>query len=254
MTSEDLSDLSRLSMPARRRRRGPATFALVVTALVCLAVAVGAGLAARAAATPTPTAAQRAAAEAKAVAIRWRSLAAGRIFPATLSYTSSLLTPETAQRLAISPQITCKASIDASLTALAAKDKCRAGLRASYLDQLQGIVYTIGVLAFPTPHLAAAFSAGLPAHGSTPVLQTFALDGTASALLKPPQARQIGSARAAGPYVVLTVAGYTDGEPTGPGQQARPAIFAPAAQLAADIASVLAAPAHVDCTKPQWSC
>lgn len=251
MTSDDLSDLSFLPRPASRRR--PRTTVLLLTAVACLAIALVSGLAAGSAATRGPTAAERAAAAATAVADRWRDLAAGRIFPAALTYGTSLLTTETATRVAIATQTGCGSVIDPALASLATHDRCRAGLRATYLDQLQGIVYTIGVLAFPSPHLAAAFAARVPGRGGGLALQALALPGTASALFSA-SARQAATSRRAGPYVVLTVAGYADGQPAGRGQEARPQVFAPASQLAADVAAPLTAPARVDCNSREWSC
>jgi hypothetical protein len=223
-------------------------------AVACLAVAVAAGIAARKSATRPPTPAERAAAAATAEADRWRTMTAGQIFPTALSYSTSLLTTESASRVAIDKQTACASAVDTAFAALATRDHCRAGLRATYLDQLQGIVYTIGVLAFPAARQAAAFSAGLSADrtGAFP-LRALALPGTASSLFSP-EARQAATARQAGPFVILTVAGYASGQPAGSGQQARAEIFAPARQLAADVSGPFTVPIQVNCRSSQWSC
>ena len=96
-------------LPARPRR-GRAL--LAVAALACVAVAVVAGTAAHAALVREPTGAQRSAAAATAVTGRWHTWAAGRIFPATLSYSTSLLTTETAARAGIAPGSGCAAALD----------------------------------------------------------------------------------------------------------------------------------------------
>jgi hypothetical protein len=252
VTSGDLPDVS-APQPAERRQRLP-TAILAFAAAACLAIAVASGIAAVKTATRAPTPAERAAAAATAEADRWRTLTAGQIFPAVLRYSTSLLTTESASRVAIGAQTACSTAVDPTLAAVAARDHCRAGLRATYLDQLQGIVYTIGVLAFPTAHRAAAFSAGLSAdHTAVFALRPLAQPGTASSLFSP-QAGQAATARQAGPFVILTVAGYADGEPAGSGQEARADIFAPAAQLAATVAAPLAAPVRVNCRSLQWSC
>jgi hypothetical protein len=254
MTSDDLSDVSPPSAETNVSRRWPAVTALIAAGLACLAVAAVAGLGADADATRAPTAAQRATAAATAVADRWRTWPAGRIFPAALSYSTNLLTTETASRVAIAPQTSCVSAVDPAAARLAARDRCRAGLRATYLDQLGGILYTVGVLAFPTGRLATAFATRLRAGGTDAlVLQALALPGTPSALFSQ-QARQTATSRVAGPFVVLTVAGYTDGEPAGPGQEPRAGIFAPAAQLSADVAGPLERGVAVNCSRPQWSC
>jgi hypothetical protein len=221
---------------------------------MCLAVAVAAGAAAHADLARKPTAAQLAAAAAQAVAARWRDWPAGRIFPSTLAYSTALLTSETATRVGIAPQASCTSALEPALAQLAARDLCMAALRATYVDQLQGVLYTIGVLAFPSTHYATAFAAGLPASAATTIpLGALALRGTASSLFSA-AARQEATARHDGPFVVLTVAGYADGQPAGPGQEARPAAFAPAAQLAGELIGALTRPVTVNCASPAWSC
>ncbi len=236
---------------ARGGRRGIAV--LVLAAAAFLGILVVAGLAAHADLTRGPTAAQRSAAAAAAVAARWRTWSAGRIFPAALSYDTDLLTTEDADRIGISTDVSCASAIEPSLARLAGRDHCQAGLRAAYLDQLQGIVYTIGVLAFSDAHMAAAFSARLPAAAGTIPLRALALPGTASARFSA-DARQATASRHDGSFVVLTVAGYADGEPVGAGQEARPAIFAPAMQLATEIMGLLIRPLTVNCHSPEWLC
>ncbi len=227
---------------------------LLLAAMVCLAVAVAAGTAAHADLARKPTAAQRAAAAAEAVADRWRSMPAGRIFPATLSYSTSLLTTETASRVGIAPQASCTEAIDPALARLAARDHCKAAVRATYLDQLQGVVYTIGVLAFPSPRDAGAFAAQLPAGFAKSIpLRALALPDTASSRFSP-RARQATTVGHVGPFVVLTVAGYADGQPAGAGQEARPSVFAPAAELAGEVIGPMTRPVTVNCASREWSC
>jgi hypothetical protein len=250
-----------------RRGRRPVVL-LLLAAMVCLVVAVAAGTAAHADLARKPTRAQRAAAAAEAVADRWRSMPAGRIFPATLSYSTSLLTTETASRVGIAPQASCTEAIDPAFARLAARDHCGAAVRATYLDQLQGVVYTIGVLAFPSPRAAGAFAAQLPAGsaqlpaGSAQLpagsaksipLRALALPDTASSRFSP-RARQATTVGHVGPFVVLTVAGYSDGQPAGAGQEARPSVFAPAAQLAGEVIGPMTRPVTVNCASREWSC
>lgn len=227
---------------------------LSLAAVVCLAVAAVAGIAAHADLVRKPTAAQRAVAAAKAVADRWRDWPAGRIFPATLSYSTSLLSTETASRVGVASQASCVGAIATGLAPLAASDHCRAAVRATYVDQLQGVVYTIGVLAFPNARDADAFAARMSGSsaGASPLLP-LALAGTASSRFSP-AARQAETESQTGPFVILTVAGYADGQPGGRGQQARPSIFAPAAQLAGEVIAPLTRPVTVNCASRAWSC
>jgi hypothetical protein len=136
---------------------------IAAVALCCLALGVTAESSAHAALTRAPTAAERSAAAAAAVASRWRSWPAGRIFPAGLGYLTSLQTTETARRAGISAGSGCRSAIVAVAGRQALQDGCRAALRATYADQLQGVVYTIGVFAFASPRGAAAFLRALAA-------------------------------------------------------------------------------------------
>jgi hypothetical protein len=238
---------------ARRHKR--VTAIVTLAGLCCAVVAVLASRAAVAEYTRRPTTAQRAAAAAAAVARRWRSWPASRIFPATLSYTTSLLNAETAHRIGISPDNRCTAALDARLASRARRDGCQAGIRASYVDQLQGVLFTTGVLAFPSPGQARKFADGLSA-GRPPAraLRALALPGTASALFSN-AARQAATVRQHGPYVLLTVAGYTDGRPAAATGEYDKPVFTAAGQLAKDILVPLSRPAVVDCAAVrQWAC
>jgi hypothetical protein len=235
-----------------RRRRWRITVALAVAA-ACLGVAIAAGEKAHAELTRPPTAAQRSAAAAAAVAARWRSWPAGRIFPARLGYSTGLLTHENASRAGIGQGFTCAAVLDGAAASLASRDGCRAAVRAAYLDQLEGTVYTIGVLAFPSAARAAAFAQAAGAERLPAGLRALALPGTASVRFSE-AARQAAVSRAQGPYAVLAVAGYADGRPAAATGQARPSVFSPARQLVRVIAARLAQPVTVNCASPEWSC
>lgn len=237
------------------RHRGRVITLTAVGGMLCLVTAVLAGRAAIAQQTRRPTSAERAAAAATAVARRWRTWPAGRIFPATLGYTTFLLNNETARRVGISPDDQCAAALDPALAGAARRDGCQAGLRASYVDELQGVVYTTGVLAFPTPAKAHAFDRGLP-KGRPPAegLRALAFPGTAAARFAD-DARQTVLARQDGPYVLLTVAGYLDGRPAAVTGQYDKMAFAATGQLAKAILGPLNRPAVVNCAATrQWSC
>ena len=225
----------------------------VVAAVVCLVTAVVAGGKARSELTRPPTAAERAAAAAAAVAGRWQTWPAGRIFPATLGYVTSLLTHESARRIGISGADRCPAALDGAAVGLAERDGCRAVLRATYLDQLQGVVYTAGVLAFGSPARAAAFASAF-GHEPLPAgLRAFGPAGTAAARFDD-AARQAAVAEHTGPYVLLTVAGYADGRPASATGERRPSVFAPASQLARELLGPLSVPVTVNCATREWAC
>jgi hypothetical protein len=239
---------------SRGRRRALLVACVVLACLGCLAVAALAGRAAVAGQTRPPTPAERAAAAAAAVAARWRSWPAGRIFPAALGYTTTLRGRETARRVGISPDYRCAAALDAALAGPAREEGCRAGIRASYVDGLNGVVYTTGVLAFPGRAQAAAFTRRLPSsRPPATTLRALAFPGTASARFTA-TARQTATVRQDGPYVLLTVAGYADGRPAAATGEYDAVAFSAAGQLAREILAPLNRAAVVNCARRQWSC
>lgn len=240
-------------MPGARRRRF-LTIISVAGAAGCVAVSAAAASKGYSELTRKPTAAEIRQAAAAEVARRWMAWPAGKIFPGTLSYQAGPGLTETVRRVGIGPGAGCAAAAAPSLSRLLAQHGCRALLRASYTDGLQGVVYTIGVAAFPGTAPAAAVKAGMP--GRLPPaagLRALAFPGTAAALFTD-QARQAATAAQDGPYVVLTTAGYADGRPAASSGQARPAIFAPGSQLGQAVLAPLAAPATPRCGAPQWRC
>jgi hypothetical protein len=277
---------SEASQSSWARRVLPAA-CLVTAALCCLTLAVAASSSAHAELTRPPTAAERSAAAAAEVASRWRAWPAGRIFPAGLRYTTALQTRETARRVGISAGSGCAPAVAAAAGRQALRDGCRAALRATYADQLQGVVYTIGVFAFTGPRGADAFMralagdadgrpVGLSASGSDPRalnrlhddgdfsvlgtekspwygLRALTVPGTVGARFTD-AARQIRTGRQQGPYVLLAVAGYADGRPAAASRPLRYAIFRPARQLAAEVLGPLSAPRNVTCARPEWLC
>lgn len=238
-----------LTAPARRRR----TLGLVLTAGCFLVVATAAGSVALHAAMRSPTATERAAAAALAVASRWRNWPAGRIFPPHLGYSTDLLTRETAVRIGIGRSDDCRSAIAPDLGRVAEATGCVAGLRASYEDRLLGTVYTVGLLAFPDARHAGAFLSRLRSAGSRMPLRALAFARTASGRFND-AALQVTKTRRMGPYVVLAAAGYADGRSARRDGERRPSIFAPAAQLAAEILAPLARPVTVHCTGRSWAC
>src|ERR1700685_1733044 len=126
------------SRPGWIRRALPGT-CIAAGALCCRGRGVTAESSAHAALTRPPTAAERSAAAAAEVAGRWRAWPAGRIFPARLRYNTALRTTETARAVGLSPGPGCAASVPAAAGGRELLAGCRAALRATYADQLQGV-------------------------------------------------------------------------------------------------------------------
>jgi hypothetical protein len=223
-----------------------------VVATGCLTAALAATAEVHAELARKPTAAELSRAAATAVARRWQAWPTGKIFPAGLPYTADPDVPEHAMRAGIGRGVGCAAAVDRAVASVLLRNGCRSVLRASYTDEGEAIVITIGVVAFPSPRAALAAQAQLrpdPAAG----LHAFAIPYTASALFSD-RARQADTVTRDGPYLVLTTAGYADGRPAAATGQRRPDVFAPAGQLAQAIVAPLAAPALPRCGAQGWTC
>jgi len=223
-----------------------------VLAAGCLAVTAVAVMAVHGELVRKPTAAELSRAAATAVARRWQAWPAGKIFPASLPYVTNLEVPEHASRVGIDPANGCAAAVDATVAAVLRRYGCLGVLRANYLDQREGVVFTVGVVAFPGDRAAAAARSQLRA-ASTSGLRALAIPKTASAWFSD-RARQAATMALSGPYIVLTTAGYSDGRPAAATGERRPAAFAPASQLAGLVLVRLAAPALPRCGEPGWTC
>jgi hypothetical protein len=195
------------------------------------------------------------------VARRWQAWPAGRIFPERVAYTVRRGKSELATRAGIAPQSGCDTAVDPEYAAVLRRHGCRAILRATYADQLQGVVVTVGVVAFPDEWRAHKALDQLPevpdpdrASGVRPALRASAFPGTAAARFTD-AGRQDRTASRNGPYVLLTTTGYADGRPAEAVTKKRPGQpFALARQLGTGISKPLATQALPDCSSREWRC
>ncbi|MFI0353580.1 hypothetical protein [Actinomadura sp. 9N407] len=195
------------------------------------------------------------------VARRWQVWPSGRIFPERVAYTVRREKSELASRTGIVPQTGCDTAVDPEYTAVLRRHGCRAILRATYADQLQGIVVTVGVVAFPDEWRADKAMRALPgtpdedrSGGVRPALRASPFPGTASARFTD-AARQDRTVTREGPYVLLTTSGYADGRPAEAITKKRPGRpFGLASELAFAISKPLATQALPDCSKREWRC
>jgi hypothetical protein len=240
-------------LTAPQQRRGGFVAASLV-AVVCLIAIVVAAIGLAREMNRPPTAAERSRAAAAEVAGRWRTWPVGKIFPATVPYTLEVGGQESARRVGIGQDPACEGAVDAPLRATFRAAGCRAMLRATYLDQLQGLAITVGVAAFPDARSAARAAARLPADDTAvPGLRALAFPGSVTARFGD-AARQVGAVRHQGPYVVLATIGYADGRPAALTKQTQAYLSEVVPQPAERILSSLAAPARPDCSSPEWSC
>ncbi|MFC6878462.1 MULTISPECIES: hypothetical protein [Actinomadura] len=198
------------------------------------------------------------------VARRWQAWPAGRIFPDRVSYQPEEGDSEYATRMGIATTSTCGDAVDPDLAVILGKHGCRAVLRATYADRLQGVVITVGVVAFPDPwradaaykEIPSARDAGRAAQsgGVRPALRAAPFPGTAAARFDD-AARQTRSSDRGGPYVLLSTAGQADGRPAAAVKKQRPGdVFGPEPQIAHQIARALSVRSLPDCRNSEWRC
>jgi hypothetical protein len=163
---------------------------------------------------------------------RWRSLSEGKIFPASVRYTvpaSALFGQQLvlqARLLGVSHNESCAAALSGSAAGLFAKYHCSAALRATYVDASGSMVATVAVAVLPNSADASAVVSDLTGSGGgslesigassrQPVPRALRIDRTPAASFRNPQ-RQMSLALGAGPYVILSSAGFADGRPKVP--------------------------------------
>ncbi|MEV4258436.1 hypothetical protein AB0J52_35220, partial [Spirillospora sp. NPDC049652] len=162
--------------------------------------------------------------------------------------------PERARRVGVSPDTACGDAVDAPLGASLVVRGCRAALRATYLDQLQGIAVTLGVVAFPDEPSARAAAPWFPGRGAVaPGLRALGFPGSVVERFGD-ASRQTAALVQRGPYLVAATVGYADGRPTLRADQQQDDLAELGPQLAEGVLRPLAAPAAVRCGEPVWVC
>lgn len=155
---------------------------------------------------------------------RWRALPAGDIFPATVTYqlpayaissNSSQLALK-AYRVGIARQSTCAAASDAAAAKVLSADRCTAELRATYTDETDSMLVTVGVAVMPGNNAAKSAAGALSAgQGLHPGVRTAAFRSTLAQAFSNRQ-RQLSWAVSSGPYLIMSTVGYVDGLPRVP--------------------------------------
>ncbi len=151
---------------------------------------------------------------------RWRTMRADKIFPATVTYQlpgnaleASAQLPLTAYRVGIARQATCKAAADPAAATVLSANRCAAVLRATYADETDSMLVTIGVAVMPgttaAKSAASELSAGQQLH---PGVEAVPFRGTLAGAFGDQQ-RQLSWAVSAGPYLIMSAVGYADGRP-----------------------------------------
>jgi hypothetical protein len=150
---------------------------------------------------------------------RWRALPAGTIFPGSVSYSvpgSDLNSHDNlelqARLLSISQTTDCGAAVTGTATQLLSKYHCSAAMRATYADSSGALVATLMVAVLPDTGAQHAVFEDLSGSGSiSPVLvRPLRVVDTPAAGFGNVQ-RQLTQAAGAGPYLILSTAGFADG-------------------------------------------
>jgi len=204
------------------RRRGGWRFGITLVALV-----VGtAGLAASAAGVSAQllprkfTAQQQQQIIGWEMARRWRAMPAGEIFPASITYQlpadalgSSSSLPLLAYRVGISRQTNCRAGSDPATARVLIADRCTAVLRATYADETDSMLVTVGVAVMPGDNAARAAASKLSdGQGPEPGVRAVPFPATLARAFGDRE-RQLSWAVSSGPYLIMSTAGYADSRP-----------------------------------------
>jgi hypothetical protein len=160
--------------------------------------------------------------EAWDVGQRWRVLPEATIFPAAVPYDLPSLVlygsedlSLTAHRLGVSTPARCAKGAGPAGAKILNGFGCTALLRATYTDSTGSMVATIGIAVLPSA--AAADAAESRLASAAPRDQPYTVrparvPGTLASRFDGGQ-RQVSWNTHAGPYVIMTTVGYTDGRP-----------------------------------------
>jgi hypothetical protein len=201
--------------PDAKPRGKKRLLALIALSVVGLAV-LGGGIAGAVwAYTRQPTPDQVAAAGDRLSAQEWRTLTAGQIFPATVSYTDTLGRRTKATLVGIAPQASCATGFDAAAARVLDKAGCLTVLRATYADVSGAVLDTVGTAVMTSVAAANAADDDL-GPGATTGLLPVSFPGTIAGGFTR-QARELTGLQVAGRYLVASAAGYADGRKTADG-------------------------------------
>ena len=148
---------------------------------------------------------------------RWRTLPAGSIFPASVSYSPPEALDDdpslslAAHRVGIAKQASCASAADPNAVAVLNRDGCSAMLRATYVDETDSFVVTVGAAVLPTSAQAQTAARAIQHAGISGGLGLHAVKfrGTPAGQFTDKQ-RQLSGVASRGTYVVLYTVGYAD--------------------------------------------
>jgi hypothetical protein len=154
------------------------------------------------------------------MARRWRTMTAGEIFPAAVAYQLSYAAAGNpsdlslkAYRVGLSPQTSCAAASDPAAARVLAAARCTAMVRATYVDETDSMLVTVGVAVMPGAGAARSAASRLSSDPQPqPGVATAAFRATLARAFGNRQ-RQLSWAVSSGPYLIMSTVGYADGRP-----------------------------------------
>ena len=161
-----------------------------------------------------PSQTQLTAAGQQELATMWQRLSAGRIFPASVSYASTLGAETKATLVGIAPQASCGSAVDAKAAAVLNAAACVTVLRATYADASQTALATIGIVVLRHPPGASLPLYTLAAGSGDGGLLPVSFPGTVASAFTEDARETYGAQTGSGPYVFLYAVGYSDGRST----------------------------------------
>jgi hypothetical protein len=156
---------------------------------------------------------------------RWRTLPAGSVFPASVSYAPPPVLSDdaalrlSARRVGLARQASCTEAADPAAGRALDSGGCAALLRATYVEGTGSYVVTVGAAVMRGTAQAAAVAQSLRGAAGTnglgPAVRTVPVKNSPAASFTD-QRRQLSGAIAGGSYVVMYVVGYADQRPSEP--------------------------------------
>jgi len=151
---------------------------------------------------------------------RWRELTAAQIFPASVSYPAPALDGDpslrlSAERVGLAKQASCASATDTAAAAALDREGCAAILRATYVDETDSYVVTVGAAVLPGTANATSAARAINDASGAHAVHAVPVAGTPAAAFTDKR-RQLSGAISAGTYVVLYTVGYADTRPKEP--------------------------------------
>ncbi|MGW5680898.1 hypothetical protein [Nonomuraea sp. NPDC003754] len=206
--AKDLAELAALARGVRFRTMFLGLLGAIVTLSAVVVLLGTTGLFAESRSRPL-TAAEQTRYKQEEVARRWQAWPATGVFPEEVAYQGLDQAQQYARRVGIAPEAGCSAATDRAVARVLEEHGCLTVLRATYVDQSAMFVFTVGVAVLRDEESRAAATEELTIDDRVGVLPV-AFPGTVAERFGLDQ-RQRNGWVGAGPYIVFSAAGYTDG-------------------------------------------